>query len=539
MKVHFLGFSATEGGIVTVNETIKCDLGIVDLETMEREFDDFEFTVPYSPVFEIKPQVNSMYLLRDSINHARTTIKLTSFSEITEQYMWLENERILITGFELNDTYDIARGQNGSIAIQHTVGNTVGNIKGEYAGLNLTLKRLSPLGLIVKVYDEGVIYGYGQITECIIKNDSVVNVKCKHIANQLENTLVVANSNIQSGNYNEFMALGGQICGKQEKSENNGFLWVIKDNGKALYNQLNFTNKIMYFENGLFKFKELKRMANQVATKVKIEQTKTVDGAFELSTCPIYSSVIVKLPDDGEVTFTASDSNFTREYTQAKVLELDFSAQPYDVSKLQDIALQKLYTMNSFLEKIKMNVDRYTKRFVIGNYYDFTDIYKFTNFYKNLKERIFFCVGVDNNEATFLRTEFYNVSYVAPSFLVKRISNTEFQLVNYNIYNGITSDTADLISEQGNFLYNTLGDITFLGNSIFKNDDYITLCRADGTFENSVYIANITSDTITVNTTISGSNGEIFVLTIQSDVAFDDLDEKNKVYIYETSEAFL
>lgn len=101
--VHFLGYSEAEGGVQEIITDETFSMGAIDLETGEREFDDFEFKVPMLDILKVKPTSENesgqlmqslLGTVADLSNPLSYPINIQGVEWDAGQLFWAENERI-------------------------------------------------------------------------------------------------------------------------------------------------------------------------------------------------------------------------------------------------------------------------------------------------------------------------------------------------------------------------------------------------------------------------------------------------------------
>lgn len=558
--VHFLGFSEAEGGIVEIKTNDTFDMGAVDIETMEQEFDDFSFTVPFSDCFLVKPDNNAAWNVLTVLKGKELTVsnacKLTGYRQLNVgEYLWIENERVKINAKNVGGSsilYGIDRAQNGSIGVVH-----IPNIGNGQGYLTATKKRISPIGMIVKIFDIEKTIVYGQITGVKLTNSSAVEITCSNIYKQMENTVIVKNDwgnlTLKLANeygVNEFFTLldvpnlkvNPEFVG--DLSETDPRFTIYSKTKDSLTQILNINNSFLRFENGRFNILHIGRTANKQANVLKLSDHFAInDGVIEFSLIAPYSSARINDGVNEEYSIDAFDSNFTRAYTLAKTIDISLDALKIVGNDLirvgREIAIDKLWFLNNVTEMLSITSYRHEKFFQVGEYYNFVDIFKYVSFYNVVTDRNFLCISYDDGKVTFMRTPAAVLSYVAPSLIVKKIDTSEFEIVNIlNEITGVDSEieiiTCQLFGSNNNNLETLKNNYT--DTLFFESGDVVTFIDVNNTlYSQEINTVGYLSFTTTVD---FGSVNDLFIVTIQSDVAFSSLAEKNKVYLYENNGAF-
>lgn len=557
--VHFLGFSSSEGGVVEIKTNDTFDMGAVDIETMEQEFDDFSFTVPFSDCFLTKPIYNEAWNVLTVLKGKELTVlnacKFIGDRQLNVgEYLWIENERVKINAKNVYGSsilYAIGRAQNGSIGVVH-----IPNVGKGQGYLTATKKRISPIGMIVKIFDNDKTIVYGQITGVKLTNSSAVEVTCSNIYKQMENTVIVKNDwgnlTLRLANeygVNEFFSLldvpnlkvNPEFIG--ELSESDARFTIYSKTKDSLTQILNINNSFLRFENGRFNILYIGRTANKQATTLKLSDHFAInDGVIEFSLIAPYSSAKINDGVNEEYSIDAFDSNFTRAYTLAKTIDISLDALKIvgDLSLIgREIAIDKLWFLNNVTEMLSITSYRHEKFFQVGEYYNFVDIFKYVSFYNVVTDRIFLCISYDDGKVTFMRTPAAVLSYVAPSLIVKKIGTSEFEIVNIlKEIDGVDSETEIITCQLFGSNNNNLETLknNYTNTLFFESGDIVTFIDVD----NTLYSQEInTVSELSFTTTVDfGYVNDLFIVTIQSDVVFPLLAEKNKVYLYENNGAF-
>lgn len=551
MYAHFLGYSAAEGGVVEIFTQDTFGMGSLDILTGEREFDDIEFTVPYSSIFDMyQPQCESFYL------HRKMYGGLVSFSVenanafkaeglrplVVGDKLWVENERIEVidTDYTIGTTggfYLASRGLNGSAVTSHFFNDAYS----QGSNVVMTTKRLRPIGLIVKIYDDsGKVYALGQLNECTISNSSTVTVKCKNLYSQLDASMVIQSSNgaynsifgcVQLG-YVDFFTFFDYISlpiNALFKYDDDDGQYAKIDNVKKAFEQLLLVNNyFLTFDTSTGRY-VLKSMRKLVGGEVPVDKllgdvVLNNGGVVECSTFPHISTCNIKT-QDGDITISSFDSNYTSEYTQGQDISIDLSSiilsSGFDVDA---IARDKLFFIAGIIERMEISSSRYNSTFVVGGYYRFLDIYKYATFYSNINDNVFLCLGMDEVKVSFIRVLSFTSSLVAPAIMVKKTGDYTFSLLDS--------------SDEGFFAYlaTTESSLITARNQVtqslfFEIDDEITLFDAD----NNVFrpIIGDIDETNVYTVTNVGTTGKYYMMSIESNKAFSALQTKNKAYIYE------
>lgn len=534
--VHFLGYSKAEGGIMEFNSVDVFSLGSINIETLQRDFDNFEVPLPWNNIFEVKPSGIERFSLCSELSGNKfltSTANLKGSRALTNnEKLWVENERISVSPVS-GDNYSLLRGVNNSLSVSH-------NAKKSYSDLgtvDCTTKRISPIGLIAKVYTDEKTLAYCQVVGLKYINSGFVKVSFCNLYKQIEREMIRPNNRtldlkrfIDHGELEffsllEYPSFSIYVNFQKEELKTSTQYVKVKDLKKGFEQLLLINNAFLSFKDGKYIITEMKRsVKNTVIENRLIERDINInETVFEVELFPPYSTIKITKGDITE-QFDASDSNFSAEYTSAKKLSMDLSTIDFDLSlvSLSSIAKNKLFLMNNIIEQISFSCDRYNLKYEVGKYYKFLDIFRFSNFYKKDTENVFLCIGIDVTKYKFVRFLPYETSLIAPSFLVKKINDETYQL--YNL-----SNTAD-------FIYTNSDDLTLMRNSytndlIWEVNDVVTLIDTDAT-ETDCTITALSADTFYLNPDV-GDNGDLFIITIQSDVSFASLLAKNQVYLYE------
>lgn len=558
--VHLLGYSSAEHGIKELFTNDTFDIGSVDVETMEQEFDDFTISIPMSSALKVKPVNNEAWVVKTrTLKYDDVVIKLLGDRTLyVGEYLWLENERIKITSTNVGgsvNTYGISRAQNGSIAILHSA---YSNVNGQ-GDLVATIQRTSPIGMIVKVFDTDATIAYGQINSVTLTNSAVTDISCTHIYKQMEVPVVIPrNLDVSMAIWvgivyrlNEFYSLLDEPNVKinpnfiGEVFQTNDY-YMIYENAKDAFTQImNINNRFLKFDNGRFSLVYIGRTSDKPAESLKLSDHLTLnDGVIEFTVVPPYSSAKINDGVNEEYSIDASDSNFSRSYTMAKTIDIDLSAvRIYGAdselpSIARGIAIDKLWFLNNITEKLSISSYATGKHFKIGSYYKFVDIFKYVSFYDTVTDNIFLCTGYEDGRVNFIRTPVEALGYVAPSIIVKKIDNYEFEMVDLDLELDGFANSPFKFSNQ---LYTTLADLSAIKNTytdtlIWEPGDKITMIDMEGV------VSQLEIDSIGITSFVTtadvGAIDDLFIMTIQSDVSFVSLATKNKVYLYEGNSSF-
>jgi hypothetical protein len=556
--VHFLGYSDAEGGIQEIITSNTFNLGSIDLETGEREFDEIEFDVPLTDILKVKP-VSDNYAgtlmttlsstVTDESNPLSYPVRIVDLDEIigAGDLLWIENERVeCVYNFSTASNYTLRRNRNGSIRIQHLSEY----IEDDIDCLTITQKRLSPIGLIVKVFTNEKVLAYGQLTSVSRKNTGLVTCKCKNLYEQ-EEPIYINEPNLSTRyNYlslvslanvkaNEFFALlevpSLALDFSAAIEQIPGTTWFKVDKPKDFVNQiLTINNSFLKFENGTYKWKSLSRkVKDEYINSRLLTQSVVAGGTVDFEIQPPYGSVSVEnnLSDEPYVV-RVNDSNFTRSSTGGKTLSLDLKAVQFDgndvsaYDSIVEIAQNKLFMLNNIVELMTITAPKNSEQFEIGAYYKFLDIGKHKTFYDSVTDNVFFCYSVDEGTVKFARTLMFQTKLVAPSVIVQKTASKTFKIIN-----GPLSDYV--------YGFNTTGlDVltnVITGEKMFEPGDNCTFISVTRIVTEAV-IDTVSTDTIvTVND--FGSNGNVYIFTIESIIT--TLEEKNEVYFYDNNEGVL
>lgn len=539
---NFLGYSAAEGGVVEIFTDDTFSMGMLDLYSGERDFDDFEFTVPDSSVFKVLPQNNSSYRLMTSLEHDTTVASFVGLTSLTPGVkLWIENERITIGSNVSGIKWNITRAINNSIAIKHLSTSTPG---GSSALLTVSTKRVSPIGLIVKITDEvGLVHAYGQITEMTKVNSGSVTIKCKSIYKQLETPIVTQQerecniSTLISGKYNEFFALmrhSDVLLPNHAQTEIVDELKVLESPKDFIEQLLNLSNCFVGFDKslGLFNVYSMARVPlfSDIEQRLLGDYITNNNGVYDVSLKPPVSSIVIKTKDY-ERTICLSDSNFINSYNGSSEVSIDASAillppNQEAITLLNNLAYYKMFVLNSITEHLVISAQRWSQLFNVGKYYRFTDIYKFPSFTTEISSNVYFCTGVSDTQVQFIRTDLFVAKQVAPAFTVKKTDTQTYTLENVD-------DFIDYVQSR----YDSLNSLEYLrnrytGDLVFEEDDKITLIDIEGDYAETT-LTSVGNDYITTVGDI-GSVGDVFIMTIElwkgGSIAL-----KNNVYLYDTN----
>jgi len=536
---HFLGYSKTEGGVVEINTVDTFDIGSIDLETGETEFDDFSFKCQNSVIFETRPQSNEAFLLESDIKGVGVVTSAIISGVTTPSdgdLIWIENERCQL--FETSGgKFDIYREKNSSIAVAHRYFSVDGRNKLQ---ITITKKRISPIGLIVKIYSDSKIFAYGQITNVSKINSGFVSITCQNLYKQLEKSTIETRTTENRSRYYSYL---GNTCEFSRLLDNPYIFFapadfkeqdysIFQDNKEWFQQNINAFNLFLSFNKltGRYTINKFGRVydTSQIEKRLISKSILRNAGVFEVECQNPVSSVTIKTKATEEFTVINSDSNFANYYTSAKKAEIDlekcFIPVTDDVeSTVRNLAYYKMFMLNSIVEKISFSVDRYNPNYEVGKYYKLLDIYKFDTFYKDDGNLTFLCVSIDEVKASFVRTDFSEAKQVAPAFIVKKTAANTYIAENLDgLQDYVTCfDTTKEIENLQNPVTNSV---------CFEASDDIILFGADGTLTETT-ITTLSGNTFTL-TTNTGSVGDLFVLSIQN-YNTGSIQSKNSSYLFD------
>lgn len=557
--VHFLGYSSSEGGIQEIFTDEVFSMGSINLETGEREFDEFEFKIPMSSILKTKPSVNNNWILGKSISYSETgtynKVNLIGTALEAGDQIWIENERIQIFYNPANpNLYDITRGVNSSIPIYHQ-----SEIINEQYGqcITATLNRISPIGLIVKIYtSENEILSYGQIKNLKMNQSGYVTIECDNLYSQIETPLIfnsdrpshiynngdVSFTVFRSNRINEFFALLQSPSLPYEYRIKYEEIGITSSNNKVFYTDkikdyiqqiLNINSSYISFENGLYIVRDFGRpVIENSHTNILLSRDLIRNGgSIDVELAPPFSCVTLnnELLTKPIIKWN-NDSNFTNYYSGSKKATIELSAVYIDnpdsdiLDTLMNIASYKLFTLNSIIEYLTIDANKYTKPFKVGLYYKILDIYKYPMFYDEISDNVYFCIGVDESTIKLVRTGFNQTLLVAPSLLVTKTDTSEY--------------TLSPVGELGDYIYMTNYSIVselvneYTNELMWEIDDNITIIDVNNNITFGV-VVDLTHNTFTLNVD-PGSIGDYFYITIERWNS-GNIADKNKVYFYDNN----
>lgn len=549
--VHFLGYSDSEGGIQEIFESSNFDLGEIDLETMERNFDGFDFVLPeisilkYFPIFD-----NAPYQLKSNITKNDIDMFLVGSSALSvNDLLWIENERIKILQVLSTDYYRVERGVNNSIPIKRLYSEFIPEIQTTIC----QKQRIMPVGLIVKVYDgNNLTLAYGQIDTVEIMTNGAFRVVCKNLLSQLENSFV---SNLGSmrvpyakgleifelfdipSELSDVIVFGKTI-------ENYPNYSVFEDFLKVLYQMCVFTNQIITFDKflGRYTFKYLGRIKNgQTPISVKLLDYININGgSVKVEMTPRYFCATLKMNVNGEEnTFTVVDYQFQSGFMGSKKIEIekdDTLELNMDHISIQHQIRKKLFFLNSSYEKLTLSGNKLSPFFIVGDYYKLLDIQKIKMFTDATKNNIFLCVKNSDGEVSLLRQESYEVAQVAPAIPIVKTSTAKvyqctIPTLEYNNTNFSIGDFLKTNYSGDGYLYNVYTD-----SVMFDVGDIVKIIESDGNVTaneiTSVGIDGNGYPLFTFDTEITTTTGKVLIMTIREGY---NLTAKNNVYLYENN----
>ena len=540
--VHFLGYSESEGGIQEVFESSNFDLGEIDLETMERDFDGFDFMLPELTILKYFPVVdNAPYLLKTELPYLPSG---TSLSDVViesvlgpqlqvNDLLWIENERIKILAVNGTDNYNIQRGSNQSLAPQRLYNPSYSELSSTY----VTKQRIMPNGLIVKVYDDkGLTLAMGQVSGVNIMPSGGFKVICNNLLSQLENSLIwyegASIPRLAQEKLNELFCLFdvpdvlSAITIYSEKIEGMTYR-AINDLKDSINKICLITNHIISFNktSGRYEIKyfgRLKSLQNKESVSI-FDKININGGSVQVEITPRFFMARVKR---GDYSTSVIDYQFQSSYMGSKTLTIEIDNEKINTSSMTDkeilfSAEQRLLFLNSAYEKLIISADKLAPFFVVGNYYQLTDIYKLKMFTDATRNNVFLCLKNSDGEVSLLRQEAFEVAVVAPAIPVSD-GDFAFDQSGHIQYGWSLGDFLDVGYSDEGYLYNRYTD-----EALFYVGDTVKLVARDGTVIERE-IATMTSTGVTFTTAVSG----IYYMTVCEGY---NLTAKNNVYLYENN----
>jgi hypothetical protein len=534
---HFLGYAAAEGGIVELISDDTFSIGNIDLKTGEREFDNVTFTTPMSSIFNVKPLSNYSAILLTDMEYDTTQVELDSLTTLyAGQKLWIENERIKLVSLVSGIKWNITRGENSSIPIKHLSVNVPGGIASR---LTTVAKRLSPLGLIVRIYEGTRTLFYGQVSNVSIGNSGFVSVECVNLYNQMQNPIAMRVeqdcnlSALKQRRQNEFFSLLSYNPGAiyPGKTDDKGTYKLLSKPADYFQQILNLENAFLYFD-GTYKVGYLNRVpiSEDVEKCLLGDYVTASGGGIEVTMAKSYSSASVK-GEGFEFGFTLNDSNLNNVWLGAEEIEVDvsalgFSLTEYSEEELQNLIMYKLFMLNSIIEHLDISIQRHAQVFQVGSYYKFLDIYKYFSFSDDIRNTVYLCISIDEDKASFIRTTLFTAKQIAPSFVFQKTDTKTYTIQNVFTLSEYVNDNFDSLNSLVHLKNKYTGDI------VFEIGDKFVLIETDGSVS-EVEIDAVNTSSIVTDTDI-GSLNDFFIGTIQL-WSGGSIDDKNQIYLYDTN----
>ncbi len=278
------------------------NLGSIDLETGEREFDEIEFEVPLIDILKVKPTSdNTAGTLRTSLislkgqadDYTHTNVTIEDMELDAGDLIWVENERVeSVNDFVDYASYSIKRGRNGSIPVTHISEY----VEKETDCITVTKKRLSPIGLFVKVFTSEKVLAYGQLVGVNKKNTGLVTCKCKNICD-IDSVIYLRGDLVRDWNngyinlaalmyyrVNEFftkLELPSLLMDykiKLEQVETNQYWYKIEKVKDYLVQSMAINSSFLKFENGVYGLGSFQRGVQSSAIETMLLSQRVVAG---------------------------------------------------------------------------------------------------------------------------------------------------------------------------------------------------------------------------------------------------------------------
>lgn len=559
---QLLGFSEIEGGIIQIYPTEnQFDIGFVDLYSHETDFNDITFQTKFSDIFKYYPSSNnSVWKLESNMNHLTDEVRLVGSSTLSEDdELWIENERIKILSEISTNYYEIERGINGSIPINHFF-STESYQNQSIQQISATNKRLSPLFTIVKFYStnnigsETTILGYGQITDVTLSNNKLITVNCRQLFKQLDKTQLFTNNSkddyMKVYNFLSYDLANTLLCSteftrllnipswfetdfyveckkinetsqstKQLKYDdfiknlimyNNAFIKFDSENNQYTFQKLGFNTTLsessynIYFTNYL----------NINDSKIEIKPFKrvsTLKGKIKIIDTDEEGKIVIK---DYEITL----KDDIIDSISSKTIDYDLSNLYFksdtDINLFNKKLKDKIYFLNQVYDELTISSTRFKKNFEIGKRYVFSDKHILKTLVDNLYETEWICVGFDNNECKFISIETMTRSLVSPFRKLLHSSGSVW------VVSPLSKQTSDIILPFESYQTNDIV-VVYTRNIIDNTITATTKTLSNVTFSNNFLL------------TISGLSTDDTTYVHFISYNYDYLTTKNKLFLYE------
>lgn len=447
--VDILGFEEDKRTIEIFPTSNDWDLGFIDLYTLETSYNDIKFQCRYNEeIFSYFPQSNNNVWSLNSY-WKETNINLVGSQLEVNDLLWIENERVKITSIVDTGVYTIERGVNGSIPIYHYYSSDI--VKDTKLPITyLTLKRLSPIGLICKFYSTDniggnvIVRGYGKISEIVLTNNNIVTVNCKQLVKTLETPVIydsghninyqdtdIINFNFisQSQIINEFFYFVSNIdiinnlnlieVKRYSESSNKTIIIDIKD----WFNQTLKINNIYIIFNNIYQndYKYyFKKLEIPISTDINIVPV-FISSYFNIKDCNIsikpfekINSIECKyklLEDSLPVKFI--DKTITLKDDIIKMVstkKLNYNIDKIIANENLDIASiikDKIYFLNQVYDILEISTTKWFRKFDVGGRYIFNDYHLIKSFCQQSSSTIYVCLGYEDNKVRFFSYDNY------------------------------------------------------------------------------------------------------------------------------------
>lgn len=460
--VHLLGFSESEGGIIEIYPTSnEFDIGFVDLYTMETSYNDITFQTQFNEVFKYYPSSNnSVWKLETNMDHNTTDIRLVGGTSLNvNDEVWIESERVRVSDILGVNYYEVERGLNGSVPVNHFFSTDSYQIT-EIPLLSSTNKRLSPIGIICKFYSTNniggdlTILGYGQISDVALSNNKLITVSCKQLYKMLDKTYLL--TNISTEDYmkiynflsydntivhpvsNEFIRLldipawfetdfyveckrFNEFANSTKTLKftdviqhllmyNNGFIKFDRTTGRYTIQKLGISTSLGTTSTSVFISSYLSLNDSNIEVK-PFQRISTLNGKFKI------------LSEDEDGKLVSNDTELLLkddiiEMVSTKTLDYDISSlylKPgIDTNVISKKLKDKIYFLNQVYDELTINTTKWKKYFEVGKKYIFNDSHIIRTLVDNTSNSVWICLGYENGTCKFISIESFNRYLISP-----------------------------------------------------------------------------------------------------------------------------
>lgn len=459
--VDILGFEENIRTIEIYPTSNTWDLGVIDLYTLENSYNDIKFQCRYDErLFVYYPASNNeAWTLKTNLFYNDVECELNSSTPLEiNDLLWIENERIRISNVLATNYYEIERGYNDSIAVNHFYTTDSDQIH-SIPIISATLKRLSPLGLICKFYrtnnigGELTVLGFGQISSISLSNNKLLDVTCKQLYKMLDKTYLFTNNDTE-----EYLRLYNFITyvNTDEHPVSNEFLRLLdipdwfeigfRAECKPL-NELSRTTKsikftdiiqqLLMYNNAFIKFNpttnrytvqklDISSSMETTTTSVFISSYLSLkDSEIEIKPFERISTLngkfkIISYAENNELIIGDKEVNLKDDIISMasnKTLDYDLSSlyiRTEDIPKISKKLKDKIYFLNQVYDELSIKTSRWNRRFEVGMRYIFNDSHVIKTLVDKYSNTVWICLGYEDNLCKFISIESFNRYLISP-----------------------------------------------------------------------------------------------------------------------------